>query len=167
MFHSLIIKITFLVSSILVSVGLTAPIANVNDVATTTPTQQVEVQATSSSNNAVIVPDQVEAQAPAPADEQIPFTISIPVDVSGSNIITNSAQPVEIQMATTKEKLFYLTPQEGSPLKTKDGITLEEMRAYVLSMNPDVVAFRKQTENATEAELVKYLQLNGFIVQKK
>jgi len=70
----------------------------------------------------------------------------------------------ETPMAT-KEKLFTITPQEGSPLKPRTKIDLEQLRAYVIATNPEAGRFVKQMESATQDEMVAYLKSNGFEVE--
>jgi len=166
MFHSLIIKITFLVLSILVSFGLSQPVENVIDVATTTPAVQVKVQIPRKDENKTTTsvkfpkPEQVTTSA----EVQKPVTVVIPVNISESNEIPNTK---EVERAVIGVKTYSITPQEGSPLEAKTGLDVEGLRAYVLAMNPDYVAFRKKTASSTEAELIAYLEANGFKVEYK
>ena len=65
----------------------------------------------------------------------------------------------------TISKTYSITPQEGSPLKSRKDISLEQLREYVIQMNYQVVAFREKMAEASEGELIEYLNHNGFVVE--
>lgn len=71
----------------------------------------------------------------------------------------------EITMPEEETPILYdIEVQEGSPLSPRTGITLEEMRDYVLQTNYNVLTFREQMETATAQELIDWLEANGFQV---
>lgn len=82
-------------------------------------------------------------------------------------------QPVDIiQPTSTIEmvtvKTFTVTPPAGNTyFKAQSGLTFEQLRDYAVSTNANIAKFRQQMSKASEAEVVEYLESNGFTVVKK
>lgn len=180
LFHSLIIKITFAVSALTALLtGVPVDQSTVTIEATTTPDAIIEV---SPADEVIPAPAPVIAPRPvkvytrpsfvakpvgsfAPTVTELPAPSSGQVETSATlevgGAITNEAVIPTTQMSVVT---YNVAPQEGSPLEAKEGLTVEALREYVLSTNPDVVAFRKKMEVASAEELVNYLVQNGFTV---
>lgn len=65
---------------------------------------------------------------------------------------------------------YDITPPKNAPQAALDklgeptGKTLEEMRAFVLSLHPQM-SFQKAVAHASEKGLIDYLAQNGYVVE--
>lgn len=106
----------------------------------------------------------------APKQTEDPKAPVINVTVESTEPKTTAGDIFEDQENTsmpTKEKLYTITPQKGSPLKPRENITLEQLRDYVIQTNYQIVAFREKMATASEDELIDYLKANGFTIEIK
>lgn len=178
MFNSIILKISMAFTSFMILIGIVpapvavpepAPVEVVEIVEVDPPAAPIEEPAEEEVAVPVIV-------APVPAPLQIinvPETaldpeVNLPAVIieikekdpeKSDNIFKEQEEEVE------NTKLFSITPQEGSPLKPRTNITLEQLRDYVIQTNYQVVAFRQKMAEASEDELLDYLKSNGFTIK--
>lgn len=94
-----------------------------------------------------------------------PQTVIIQIEEKKPAKVDNIFREQDYQMESTKT--YSITPQEGSPLKPRTDISLEELRDYVIQTNYQIVSFRQKMAEATEEELIEYLEHNGFTVVVK
>lgn len=172
--HSIVLKISSVFTALLVVVGLSSAPVEIPVEPTPAPIEIVEVEP---------APEVIENITPAQiVVEQ--KTTSLSNNTALEIVSTPETPTVIIQLEEKKpekkdnifkeqedlamgtiEKKYSITPQEGSPLKPRKDISLEQLREYVIQMNYQVVAFRQKMAEASEGELIEYLNHNGFVVE--
>ena len=181
-FHSIVLKISTVFTTFLVLVGLSS--APVEIPAEPTPTiAPVEIVEITSVESVPVVkkeitPTQtvVEETTPLSGNSIVPETVLTPetrtvilqiMEEEKPKKPDNIFQEQEDTSMAKVEKTYSVTPQEGSPLKSRKNLSLEELREYVLQTNYQVLSFRKQMKVASAKELIAYLEQNGFTVEIK
>lgn len=102
------------------------------------------------------------AEAPQPVLPPVVVQVEVPITVPPAGSSITSPTPT-IVMPT-----FQITPPAEAPQAALDLLgnhtkTLDEMRVFVVSLNPQV-AFKKKMQTASKEELVSYLEKNDYMV---
>ena len=114
-----------------------------------------------------VTPQPLLVPSPAPVALPQPVVITQPVIVQvqpQSQPPTDN--PLNDQTPAPNTTIYDIVPQAGSPLKSRQGLDLEGLRAYIMGLN-NSIGFQVRIQNATADELVAYLQDNGFQVVQR
>ena len=192
-FHSIIVKITFSVSSILVSVGiLPAPVQEsppISPVPSTTKAVTTAPQPISAPTEAITMPAVITTEVTrAVAQEPTPQVIPVPIQLTPIPAPVPAVTPPPIQALPpitvevhveqpptaplpAPESTYSITPPEDAPARALELLgsrlkTLPEIREWVVSLVQHV-AVKKKMQNASIETLTQYLAGNGYRVEPR
>lgn len=186
--HTFFVKITFLATSFLVSVGLvpaqpvSTPVPQVIEATSTTSSDMVVASSTSDSTPVVapiIVPavsDPVQVEVPMPTVNTPPIVIQVvvpePAPVVQTPVMKPTPAPVETAHAVSApDTNVTSSPMPATPtfIITKNGLpvdTLDEkgFRALCSSLN-NYVSWKKQCATGALSTLKAAIEANGYTVE--